>query len=90
MSIALALAGAFAHRRGRRPTASLPSADAAASGTPPPPPTARRAASAPRAALPDFADLVAQHGPAVVQISVTQDAKKVAARGGRGMPDART
>ncbi|MEP7182094.1 MAG: DegQ family serine endoprotease [Betaproteobacteria bacterium] len=35
-------------------------------------------------ALPDFADLVAKHGPAVVQISVVQDAKKVVAR---DMPD---
>ncbi len=38
------------------------------------------------AALPDFADLVAKHGPAVVQVSVTKDARKVAARGSRGMP----
>jgi serine protease Do len=35
-------------------------------------------------ALPNFADLVAKHGPAVVQISVSQDARKVA---GRAMPD---
>ncbi len=35
--------------------------------------------------LPDFADLVAKHGPAVVHISVVQDAKKVV---GREMPDA--
>jgi len=39
------------------------------------------------AALPDFADLVAKHGPAVVQISVTHDARKVARRESRGMPD---
>jgi len=39
------------------------------------------------AALPDFADLVAKHGAAVVQISVTHDAQKVAARGFRGMPN---
>jgi serine protease Do len=36
------------------------------------------------AALPDFADLVAQNGPAVVQISVSKDAQKVIGR--RGMP----
>ena len=39
------------------------------------------APSATSAALPDFADLVAQNGPAVVQISVTKDAQKVVARG---------
>jgi len=38
------------------------------------------------AALPDFADLVAQQGPAVVQISVT-GTRKVVARGSRGMPN---
>jgi len=37
------------------------------------------------AALPDFADLVAQNGPAVVQISVSKDAQKVI--GHRGMPN---
>ena len=38
------------------------------------------------AALPDFADLVAKHGPAVVQISVTHDGSKSAARGSRSAP----
>jgi serine protease Do len=38
------------------------------------------------AALPDFADLVAQNGPAVVQISVSKDAQKVVGRGFRGIP----
>jgi serine protease Do len=38
------------------------------------------------AALPDFADLVAQQGPAVVQISVT-GTRKVAMRGFRGNPN---
>ncbi len=38
-------------------------------------------------ALPDFADLVAKHGPAVVQISVSQNAEKVSAQGGPGGPD---
>ena len=36
------------------------------------------------ASLPDFTDLVVKHGPAVVQIDVTHDARKVA--GSRGMP----
>ncbi len=36
------------------------------------------------AALPDFADLVAKQGPAVVQVSTVQDAKKVSSR---DMPD---
>jgi serine protease Do len=44
-------------------------------------------AAASAAALPDFADLVARHGPAVVQISVTQNARKVANERFRGMPD---
>jgi serine protease Do len=44
-------------------------------------------AGQPATGLPDFADLVVKHGPAVVQISVTHDARKVAARGSRGMPD---
>ena len=35
-------------------------------------------------ALPDFADLVAKQGPAVVQVSTVQDGKRVA---NRGMPD---
>jgi serine protease Do len=39
------------------------------------------------ASPPDFADLVAKHGPAVVQISVTHDAAKAARRGPRGGPD---
>ena len=44
-------------------------------------------ASASAAALPDFADLVAKHGPAVVQISVTHDAHKVAGNPFSGIPD---
>ena len=38
-------------------------------------------------ALPDFSALVAKHGPAVVQISVMHEGRKVAARGMPGMPD---
>jgi serine protease Do len=37
--------------------------------------------------LPDFSDLVAAQGPAVVHISTAQDQEKVAARMPRGMPD---
>jgi serine protease Do len=78
--IALAIAGAFAagavvaDRIGLQPAiaAGAPAAAAAAPAT---------------IALPSLADLVAKHGPAVVQISTTRDAEKVSARGGRGMPD---
>jgi len=38
-------------------------------------------------ALPDFSALVARHGPAVVQISVAREARKVSANGHRSMPD---
>jgi serine protease Do len=37
--------------------------------------------------LPSFADLVAQQGPAVVQIRATKDQKRVALSRGEGMPD---
>jgi serine protease Do len=46
--------------------------------------------SAPQTAgtvLPDFADLVAKHGPAVVQISVTHDGRKTTRGGSRAQPD---
>src|ERR1700752_4184439 len=81
--IALAVVGAFgigavtAERAGtfRQATAAAnqPATVAVASAT-------TRAA-----ALPDFADLVGQNGPAVVQISVSKDEKK--ATGRRGMPN---
>src|SRR4029453_3216947 len=38
-------------------------------------------------ALPDFSALVAKYGPAVVQISVMHEARKVSARRFPGMPD---
>jgi len=44
-------------------------------------------AGAAMTALPDFAELVATRGPAVVQISVSHDGKKVAMRAPRGMPE---
>jgi serine protease Do len=81
--IALAVLGAFgvgavtAERAGtfRQATAANP------------PATVAVAPVTTTAALPDFADLVAQQGPAVVQISVTKDAQKVVARGFHGMPN---
>jgi len=83
--IVLAVAGAFAtgvvvaDRVSVRPaTAAAGPAIAVSAGTP---------AGAAMTALPGFADLVAKHGPAVVAISVSQDAEKVAARGPRRMPD---
>ncbi len=87
--IALAVAGAFAtgvvvaDRVGVR----------AATAAPGPAIAATAPATGPLTALPDFANLVAKHGPAVVHISVSQDGEKAAARagrggrGGRGMPD---
>jgi serine protease Do len=81
--IALAIAGAFAtgamvaDRVGLNPAAAAPGPASAAGA----------AAPAAMTALPDFANLVAKYGPAVVHISVSQDAEKTAARGPRGMPD---
>ncbi len=82
--IALAVAGAFAtgavvaDRVGVNAAHAAPgSADAVAAAP----------VSAAATGLPDFADLVARQGPAVVQITVSQSAEKVAARGGRAMPD---
>ena len=51
-------------------------------------PAATTVTAAPIAgALPDFADLVAKYGPAVVQVSVSHDAQKIAGKGSRGRPD---
>jgi serine protease Do len=81
--IALAVVGAFgigavtAERAG-----TFRQATAAAN---PPATVSVASAATSAAALPDFADLVAQNGPAVVQISVSKDAKKVLGR--RGMPN---
>ncbi len=82
--IALAVLGAFgigavtAERAGTFRQATAASQPAAVVAVAP---------AASSAALPDFADLVAKHGPAVVQISVTKDAHKVVGRGFRGMPN---
>ncbi len=48
-------------------------------------PQAAAGATAPVAALPDFADLVARHGPAVVEVSTQKLAHRTATR--RDMPD---
>jgi serine protease Do len=80
--IALAVAGAFAagtvvaDRVGVKPALAAPG-----------PTVAVAAPATGTVVLPNFADLVAKHGPAVVQISTSQSAEKVAARPGRGMPD---
>ena len=83
--VALAVAGAFATGAVLHDRVGVKAANATASAAN----AATVAAPAPgvAAALPDFADLVARQGPAVVQISVSQSAEKVAARIGRGMPD---
>jgi serine protease Do len=82
-AVALAVAGAFA--------TGIVMADRVGVHAAPAAPGAAVTAVAPAAgamtSLPDFANLVAKHGPAVVHISVTQDVEKVAARSGRGMPD---
>ncbi len=73
--IALAIAGAFAtgvvvsDRVGMRHASAAAPAVAAATTAAPAPGT--------QVALPDFADLVARQGPAVVQISVVENPKKV-------------
>jgi serine protease Do len=88
-ALAIALAGTFglgavAADRVLPPTTAATPAAAAAPATVPVPvqnvPAAR--------ALPGFADLVAQQGPAVVQVTSTRAGNKAAAlKGRRGMPD---
>ena len=82
--VALAVAGAFA---AGAVTAERAATIKPAGAATQPAAVATVAASASSAALPDFADLVAKHGAAVVQIIVTHDMQK--ARGGHseGMPD---
>src|ERR1700694_1652576 len=79
-AVALAIAGAFAIGVTTADRVSLHQANAAVS----PPTVATPAISAPAnvapvAALPDFSGLVEKYGPAVVNISVTADARKVSA-----------
>ncbi len=81
-AIALAVVGAFAAGTVIADrTATIKPAGAATA-----PASAAVVAAAPDAvvALPDFSALVAKHGPAVVQISVMHEGRKVVAR---GMPD---
>jgi serine protease Do len=82
--VALAVAGAFAVGAiTAEKAATIKPAGAAAT---PASVIGAAVAGATSTALPDFADLVAKHGPAVVQISVTHDARKVAQRDSRDMP----
>lgn len=80
-AVALAVAGAFAIGAMSADRFTFHHADAAI--TTAPTPVAAPAASAPAtalAALPDFSGLVEQYGPAVVNISVISDGRKVASR----------
>jgi serine protease Do len=79
-AVALAIAGAFAIGVTTADKVSMHSANAAIS----PPTVSTPAVSAPAniapvAALPDFSGLVESYGPAVVNISVTSDGRKLAA-----------
>ena len=81
--VALAVAGAFglgaiaADRNGAAPAANAaPAAAPVAAATP-----------GATIALPDFADMVAKHGPAVVEVTTSRAMRKTANRGNRGMPD---
>ncbi len=89
-AIALAIAGAFAVGAMSADRISLHTAQAAPSNVSAAVAVAAPAATpnnaAPLAALPDFSVLVEKYGPAVVNISVTSDGTKAAARQG-GMPD---
>jgi serine protease Do len=83
--VAVAVVGAFATGVVVADRVGMMSAHAAAGAANAP--AAVAVAPSAAAALPDFADLVAKYGPAVVQISVSQNSEKVAARNGHGMPD---
>ena len=81
-AIALAIAGAFAFGAIGADHISVHTAQAASSAAPAvaqtPTPAVAPANAAVAAALPDFSGLVEKYGPAVVNISVTADGKKVA------------
>ncbi len=86
--VALAIAGAFGlgaiagNRDGATPVANAAPSPAAAAA-------AATASARTALTLPDFADLVAKHGAAVVEVSVTKGATRTAGRGERaprGMP----
>src|ERR1700693_724632 len=79
-AVALAIAGAFAIGVTTADKVSMHTANAAIS----PPTVSTPAISAPAnvapvAALPDFSGLVEKYGPAVVNISVTSDGRKLTA-----------
>ena len=81
-AIAVAVAGAFAVGAITADKVSMRGAQAAVTPT-----AAVATTGVAMAALPDFSTLVEQYGAAVVNISVTADGTKVAARQQRGMPD---
>ena len=82
--VALAVAAAFATGTlvAEHGSFSKPAVAATAAAT-----AAPASVAGPSAVLPDFADLVAKQGPAVVHISTVQDMKKTAGRMPPGMPD---
>src|SRR5438105_2159450 len=87
-AVALAIAGAFAIGVTTADKVSMHAANAAVS----PPTVSTPAISAPSnvapvAALPDFSGLVEKYGPAVVNISVTSDGRKLTADEDSSTPD---
>src|SRR6266566_9365294 len=87
-AVALAIAGAFAIGVTTADKVSMHAANAAVS----PPTVSTPAISAPSnvapvAALPDFSGLVEKYGPAVVNISVTSDSRKLTADEDSSIPD---
>ena len=90
-AVALAVAGAFTVGVMTADRVSLHTAQAAVSAvspaTAPTPAVSVPASATPVMALPDFSGLVDKYGPAVVNISVTSDNRKVSANDEDGMPD---
>lgn len=84
--IALALAGGYRYSKHGEITTSEVHAAAPAPAAAATAPTASEAPRVAGIALPDFADLVARHGPAVVNISVSGSIKTAFSRR-QGMPD---
>src|SRR5262249_50533142 len=76
-AVAIAVAGAFAIGVVSADRISFRQASAAVTTAPTP---VAAAAAATTVALPDFSGLVEQYGPAVVNISVVSDGRKVASR----------
>src|SRR5438034_77097 len=81
--VALAIVGSFAAGVVVADKIGLVPATAAIS----PPAVATAPAGSGAVALPDFSDLVASQGPAVVHISTSGSREKVSAKMPRGMPD---